>query len=36
LARFIIRNVRETNWDYIEDAIPEFLMIVVIPITFKY
>jgi xanthine/uracil/vitamin C permease (AzgA family) len=36
VGTFMIRNVREINWDYIGDAIPAFLTIIMIPLTYKY
>ena len=27
---------REINWDYIGDAVPAFLTIILIPLTYKY
>jgi len=36
VGALMIRNVREINWDYIGDAIPSFLTIIIIPLTFKY
>ena len=36
VGTFMIRNVREINWDYIGDAIPAFLTILIIPLTYKY
>lgn len=29
-------SVREINWDYIGDAVPAFLTIIMIPLTYKY
>jgi len=31
----MIRNVREINWDYIGDAVPAFLTIIIIPLTYN-
>jgi hypothetical protein len=31
----MIRNVREINWDYIGDAVPAFLTLLIIPLTYK-
>jgi AGZA family xanthine/uracil permease-like MFS transporter len=36
VGTFMIRNVREINWDYIGDAVPAFLTISIIPLTYKY
>lgn len=36
VGTLMIRNVREINWDYIGDAIPAFLTIIIIPLTYKY
>ena len=36
VGALMMRNVLEINWDYIGDAIPAFLTIVMIPLTFKY
>ncbi|TFY76336.1 hypothetical protein EWM64_g7677 [Hericium alpestre] len=35
VGTLMIRNVRDINWDYIGDAIPAFLTIVVIPFTYN-
>ena len=35
VGMLMIRNVREINWDYIGDALPAFLTILIIPLTFK-
>jgi xanthine/uracil/vitamin C permease (AzgA family) len=32
----MVRNVREINWDYFGDAVPAFLAILTIPLTYKY
>jgi AGZA family xanthine/uracil permease-like MFS transporter len=32
----MVRNVREINWDYFGDAVPAFLVILTIPLTYKY
>ncbi|EIM86439.1 uncharacterized protein STEHIDRAFT_139336 [Stereum hirsutum FP-91666 SS1] len=32
----MIRNVHDINWDYISDAVPAFLTIIVISLTYKY
>ena len=36
VGTLMIRNVRDVNWDYIGDAIPAILTIVLIPLTYKY
>lgn len=36
VGTLMIRNVRDINWDYIGDAIPAFLTIIIIPLTYKY
>jgi len=36
VGTFMIQNVREINWDYIGDAVPAFLTIILIPLTYKY
>lgn len=36
VGTLMIRNVREINWDYIGDAVPAFLTIIIIPLTYKY
>ena len=36
VGTLMIRNVREINWDYIGDAVPAFLTIIMIPLTYKY
>lgn len=35
VGTLMIRNVRDINWDYIGDAVPAFLTIIVIPLTYK-
>ncbi|KAI9461529.1 permease family-domain-containing protein [Russula earlei] len=35
VGTLMIRNVREINWDYIGDAVPAFLTIIVIPLTYN-
>jgi len=35
VGTFMIRNVREINWDYIGDSIPAFLTIITIPLTYN-
>jgi hypothetical protein len=35
VGTLMIRNVREINWDYIGDAVPAFLTIIIIPLTYK-
>ena len=35
VGTLMIRNVREINWDYIGDAVPAFLTIIMIPLTYK-
>ena len=32
---FIMSSVKEVNWDYIGDAVPAFLTIIMIPLTYK-
>jgi len=32
----MLRNVREINWDYLGDAVPAFLTIIIIPLSYKY
>lgn len=36
VGTLMIRNVRDINWDYIGDAVPAFLTIIIIPLTYKY
>ena len=36
VGTLMIRNVREINWDYIGDAVPAILTIILIPLTYKY
>lgn len=36
VGSLMIRNVRDINWDYIGDALPAFLTILIIPLSFKY
>jgi AGZA family xanthine/uracil permease-like MFS transporter len=31
----MIRNVRDINWDYVGDAVPAFLTILFIPLSYK-
>lgn len=35
VGTLMIRNVRDINWDYIGDAVPAFLTIIVIPLTYN-
>ncbi|THH04520.1 hypothetical protein EW146_g10154, partial [Bondarzewia mesenterica] len=35
VGTLMIRNVRDINWDYIGDAVPAFLTIIIIPLTYK-
>ena len=35
VGSLMIRNVREINWDYIGDAVPAFLTLIIIPLTYK-
>jgi len=35
VGTLMIRNVREINWDYIGDAVPAFLTIIIIPMTYN-
>ena len=35
VGSLMIRNVRDINWDYIGDALPAFLTILIIPLSFK-
>ncbi|KAI0027475.1 xanthine/uracil permease [Vararia minispora EC-137] len=35
VGTLMIRNVREINWDYIGDAVPAFLTIIIIPLTYN-
>lgn len=35
VGSLMIRNVREINWDYPGDAVPAFLTIIIIPLTFN-
>jgi AGZA family xanthine/uracil permease-like MFS transporter len=35
VGSLMIRNVRDIHWDYIGDAIPAFLTILIIPLSFK-
>jgi xanthine/uracil/vitamin C permease (AzgA family) len=30
------QSVREINWDYVGDAVPAFLTLLIIPLTYKY
>jgi adenine/guanine/hypoxanthine permease len=36
VGTLMTRNVREINWDYIGDAVPAFLTLIIIPLTYKY
>ena len=36
VGTLMIRNVREINWHYIGDAVPAFLTVIIIPLTYKY
>jgi hypothetical protein len=36
VGTLMFRNVREVNWDYFGDAVPAFLTILTIPLTYKY
>jgi AGZA family xanthine/uracil permease-like MFS transporter len=36
VGTLMARNVREINWDYLGDAVPAFLTIVIIPLSYKY
>ena len=33
---FLLFSVREINWNYIGDAVPAFLTLIIIPLTFKF
>ncbi|KAL1942298.1 hypothetical protein VTO73DRAFT_6362 [Trametes versicolor] len=35
VGSLMIRNVREINWDYVGDAVPAFLTIIMIPLTYN-
>ncbi|KAJ7928603.1 permease family-domain-containing protein [Mycena leptocephala] len=35
VGSLMIRNVREINWDYIGDAVPAFLTLVIIPLSYN-
>ncbi|RDB22033.1 hypothetical protein Hypma_010878 [Hypsizygus marmoreus] len=35
VGSLMIRNVREINWNYIGDAVPAFLTIIIIPLTYN-
>jgi len=35
VGTLMIRNVREINWDYIGDAVPAFLTLITIPLTYN-
>jgi len=35
VGSLMIRNVREINWDYIGDAVPAFLTIIIIPLSYN-
>ncbi|KAI0308861.1 permease family-domain-containing protein, partial [Amylostereum chailletii] len=35
VGTLMIRNVRDINWDYIGDAVPAFLTIILIPLTYN-
>lgn len=36
VGTLMARNVREINWDYMGDAVPAFLTIIIIPLSYKY
>ena len=36
VGTLMARNVREINWDYLGDAVPAFLTIIIIPLSYKY
>lgn len=36
VGTLMARNVRDINWDYLGDAVPAFLTIVIIPLSYKY
>ncbi|RPD56806.1 xanthine/uracil permease [Lentinus tigrinus ALCF2SS1-7] len=35
VGSLMIRNAREINWDYVGDAVPAFLTIIIIPLTYN-
>ncbi|KAF5350872.1 hypothetical protein D9758_010504 [Tetrapyrgos nigripes] len=35
VGSLMIRNVRDINWDYIGDAVPAFLTLIIIPLTYN-
>ncbi|KAI0065210.1 hypothetical protein BV25DRAFT_1868951 [Artomyces pyxidatus] len=35
VGTLMIRNVRDINWDYVGDAVPAFLTIIIIPLTYN-
>jgi len=35
VGSLMIRNVRDINWDYVGDAVPAFLTILFIPLSYK-
>ncbi|KAH9849108.1 permease family-domain-containing protein [Lenzites betulinus] len=35
VGSLMIRNVREINWDYVGDAVPAFLTIIIIPLSYN-
>lgn len=35
VGSLMIRNVRDINWDYLGDAVPAFLTLLIIPLTYK-
>ncbi|KAI0667399.1 permease family-domain-containing protein [Trametes maxima] len=35
VGSYMIRNVREINWDYVGDAVPAFLTLIMIPLTYN-
>ena len=35
VGTLMMKNVREINWNYIGDAVPAFLTIIIIPLTYK-
>jgi len=36
VGTLMARNVREINWNYIGDAVPAFLTMIIIPLSYKY
>lgn len=36
VGSLMVRNVKEVNWDYPGDAVPAFLTLIMIPLTYKY